>query len=290
VTGTGSRHHDGAIAASSLPDSFTPPDERLHAPTSDPHWEEWWYFDFVGDDRLAGFARLGLRGGRAWWWTAITGPDRPLVLVRDHDVDPPRGGTLEIRASGLWAEPVCETPFDHWSLGLEAMAVALDDPTEAYGRERGDPVPLGLALEWEASARPRRWPERQSYGQPSQVHGEVLVGQERLMVTGFGMREHGWGLVDWWGRRWSWATGHLEEGTPFGGGWEGRTVIDLDQEGLMAGGWLGPTARLHPVAHAPIQVPGGPHARISHLARAVCRVAIEDGSTGWGWAERLQPA
>ena len=287
ATGTGSPHHDGPISDPSL----TKADERRHPPTDHPHWEEWWYFDFVADDHgLGGFARLGLRGGRAWWWTAITARERPLVVVRDHDVDPPRGGTLEIRAAGLWAEPVCETPFDHWSLGLEAMAVALDDPTEAYAGERGDPVPLGLDLEWEASSSPLLTPERHSYGQPCHVHGEVLVGRERIPITGLGIREHGWGPVDWWGRTWSWAAGHLADGTPFGRGLEGRTVVDLDQEALVAGGRLGPTARLHPVAHAPLQIPGGPHARVSRLARAVCRVVTEEGRTGWGWAERLQPA
>jgi hypothetical protein len=243
----------------------------------------------AGDHQLAGFARLALRRGRAWWWTAITGPDRALVTVRDPDIDPPRGGGLEIRAPGLWAEPVCETPFDHWSLGLEAMAVALDDPTEAYASERGDPVPLGLDLEWEASAGAVRWPDRHSYGQPCQVHGEVLVGRERLAITGFGTREHGWGPLDWWGRAFSWTAGHLEDGTPFGGGLEERTFVDLDQHGLVAVGWLGPTARLHPVAHAPVQIPG-PHKRVSRLARAVCRVDSADGRAGWGWVERLQPA
>ena len=252
---------------------------------------------------MAGFARLTLRGGRAWWWTAITGlrgpnaepglrhAERPLVTLRDHDVDPPRGAGLEIRASGLWAEPVCETPFEHWSLGLEAMAVALDDPTEAYGGERGDPVPVGLDLEWEAMAGPLRWPERHSYGQPSHVHGDVLVGRERLAITGFGNREHGWGPVDWWGRGWSWATGHLEDGTPFGRGLEGGTSLDLDGHHLVAGGWLGPTARLHPVAHAPVQIPLGLAGRpASRLARAACRMETEDGRSGWSWAERLQPA
>src|SRR5262245_20022822 len=121
--------------------------EGAHRPGPEAGWEESWYFDFatgegIGEGIVAGYARLGLRPGEgvAWWWTAVVGHDLPFVLVRDHEVEPPKPGTLEIRAPGLWAEPVCETAFEHWSVGLEAMAVALDDPTEAYRGERGDPV------------------------------------------------------------------------------------------------------------------------------------------------------
>ena len=39
----------------------------------------------------------------------------------------PRQG-LEVRADGLWGELMCETPLEHWSYGLEAFGVALDDP------------------------------------------------------------------------------------------------------------------------------------------------------------------
>ena len=48
------------------------------------------------------------------------------VVVRDHEVPLPRQG-LEVRAEGLWCELWCETPLEHWTYGLEAFAVQLDD-------------------------------------------------------------------------------------------------------------------------------------------------------------------
>jgi hypothetical protein len=84
-----------------------------------------------------------------------------LLVVRESDV-PDRGGAdLDLRASGLWLSLVCETPGEHWTIGLEAFALAVDHPDD----ERGDLVPLGLDIEWEA---------------PGRVTGELLVGDERI--------------------------------------------------------------------------------------------------------------
>lgn len=236
-------------------------DEHAHPPAADPHWEESWNFDFVtSDGRLAGYARLGVRAAdrRAWWWTAVVGTALPLVLVRDHDVDPPRPRTLEIRASGLWAEPVCETPLEHWGLGLEAFAVSLDDPIEAYGGERGHPTPLGLDLEWEADGPPALL-GADRYRVAGPVHGEVLVGHQRLIVAGTGAWEHAWGPRDWW---------------------SGAPAAGVDERGLVASG-----DGVEPLFHAPVQVPAA-DGRVTRVARALCRV---EGGTGPVWIERVSP-
>lgn len=84
-----------------------------------------------------------------------------LLVVRDHDAPPPGAGTFDIRSHGLWLSLVCETPDEHWTVGLEAFALAVDHPDD----DRGHLVPLGLDVEWEA---------------PGRVHGELLVGDERV--------------------------------------------------------------------------------------------------------------
>lgn len=237
-----------------------PADEHAHPPGPDADWEESWNFDFVtSDGRLAGYARLGLRASprRAWWWTAVVGDEVPLVLVRDHDIAPPRPGTLEIRGTGLWAEPVCEAPLDHWGVGLEAFAVSLEDPTESYGAERGDPTPLGLDLEWEAQGGPAVAGDGR-YRVASRVHGEVLVGHQRLMVAGTGAWEHAWGRRDWW------APGPPPPGV------DGAGLVDR-REGI------------EPVFHAPVQVPS-PDGRVARVARALCRTG-----DGLAWVERISP-
>lgn len=111
----------------------------------------------------------------------------PLVLVREADIRLPRSmGSWGVRAEGLWADMNCETPFEHWSYGLEAFGLALDDPAD----ERGDPVALGFDLEWEASG-PVDGGEG-AYAQPGIVHGEILVGTDAITFDGHGARRHHW--------------------------------------------------------------------------------------------------
>jgi hypothetical protein len=276
----------------------TPADELAHPPGAEPHWEEAWSFAFVaagglrGPNAVAvgGYARLALRPGErtAWWWSAVAGPDRPLVLVREHDVDLPRPRTFEVRASGLWAEPVCETPFEHWSIGLEAFAVALDDPVESYRLERGDRVPFGLDLEWEADGPPVLVaPDRQQgYAQACTVHGDVLVGSERIVVTGPGTRDHLWGPKDWWSAKPApgWALGRLGDGALLAS----EASVSLDRRGLVETATAGGVT-LDPVAHAPVQVPR-PDGRVTRLARALCRTSGGARPEAWAWVDGLQPA
>ena len=94
-----------------------PGEERL--------WGESWYFDFTDrEGTLGGYVRLGLYPnlGVAWYWACLVGEGRPLVTVIDHEVALPKAPSLEIRADGLWADHVVETPFDHMTLGCEAFA------------------------------------------------------------------------------------------------------------------------------------------------------------------------
>lgn len=79
------------------------------------------------------------------------------LVVRDDDVAVPTVG-LDLRAPGLWLSLVDEGD-GRWTIGLEAFALAVDDPAD----ERGDLVPLGLDVEWDHGV----------------LHGELLVGDER---------------------------------------------------------------------------------------------------------------
>src|SRR5439155_332214 len=70
-----------------VPDS----DEGRHEPTTDPLWNESWYFDFATPDgALGGYVRLGLYPNQrtAWYWAYLVGEGRPLVAVRDHSWGP----------------------------------------------------------------------------------------------------------------------------------------------------------------------------------------------------------
>jgi len=114
--------------------------------------------------------RLALGGERATYRAELF-VDGGLVLVADDDIPLPKGSLLEVRADGLWAELVCETPGEHWGFGLEAFGLRYDDPGEALVSDRAERVPVGLDLEWET---------------PDRVIGEILVGRERIAFDGTG--------------------------------------------------------------------------------------------------------
>jgi hypothetical protein len=249
-----------------------PPDpawERRH-----PEGPESWSFDFASPDGgLGGFVGLTLwaRPRLAWYWAALVGRRRPYLLVRDLDIAAPRSpASREIRGEALWADVNCETPLDHWSLGLEAFGVALDDPEVALADERGDRTGLGLDLEWEA-AGPVAGPAG-DYGQPCTVHGEILVGGgggevETIAFEGAGWRRHAWGSAVDWFRPTFWLGGRLDGG----GGWSEAGPAPLSS-----------VATLH---RAPLRLEQG--ARRATLERALVRFRTPAGDQGLGWSESI---
>ena len=176
-------------------------DERAHEPGPGDGWWETWHLDAATQDGVGLSVRLACAPvlGIAWWWTYLVLPDLPgPVVVRDHEVGLPRQG-LEIRADGLWGELTCETPFEHWTYGVEAFGVRLDDPHDALRGEIGERLPVGLDIEWEVEpgeVAPHEyaagWPVT-GYEQPGAVRGEVLLGRAHIELDAIGVRSHSWG-------------------------------------------------------------------------------------------------
>jgi hypothetical protein len=297
-------------------------DERAHRPGGERLWGESWYFDFADrDGSLGGYVRLGVYPnlGVAWYWACLVGADRPLVTVIDHEVRPPRPGSLEIRADGLWADHTVEAAYDHMSLGCEAFAVAVDDPTEVYGDLRGERVPFGLDLEWDTDGGVYPWIGTTRYEVPCTVHGEILVGDEVIAFDGVGQRDHSWGVRDWWTIGWVWTAGWLADGTRFhttrvrmpgleafapgyvqapGAGPQQIEVCEAAEE--LGPGGLPTTASITcgplelavaPLAFAPVHLVDrqGPAVRRARFPRALCRFEAADGRSGVGWTEWNQP-
>lgn len=285
-------------------------DERSHRPGPEVRWAEAWTFDFVSaDGTLGGWARLTFvpHARVAWYHGFLTGPDRQLVAVIDDEVPLPSDG-LEIRTTGLWATHICETPFDHWTIGLEAFGLGVDDVEELYGRQYGDRVPLGFDLEWEGVGLE---PEAvgDGYRQSCAVSGEILVGAEVVDFVGSGWRDHTWGVAPSWDRRWIDARGRLEDGT-----WFSAQVVDGDlsraagsidgaaadvravsQEMGLHGLPVGARVRLadlelgfDPVAVTPLEVIDVERRR-ARAPRALCRVTVADGRSGNAWVEWNEP-
>lgn len=306
-------------------------DEARHEPGTEPWWAESWHFDFVGGVEgalLGGFVQLALypAQGAAWFWAYLVGDELGLVAVRDDDVPIPGGRALEIRSAGLWAELACETPFEHWGIGLEAFGVRLDDPRDALGDERGIRLPVGLDLEWEASAPAADLIVSADgaaghYEHPGSWHGELAVGDLRLPLVGRGQRDHSWGPRSWWAAPWHWAAYGFDDGAravtvldaaegAFTTGWRWRDhaeptpirTVDvethLDRDGLPTaarhvlhddrdGGVTEVDIEVLHLAPVPVRAPDG---RVARYVRALCRFTDStDGASGAGWAEWLRP-
>ena len=282
-------------------------DEARHRAGSDPTWEESWWFTFASSDgALGGSLRLALLPhlGRSWVWCDVVGEDRRLVTVVEHEAPLPRPTALDLRCEGLWTDVVCETPLEHWSVGLEAFGVALDDPLDALRGLRGDRVGVGFDLGWEAEGPARADPTGHGYAVPAEVHGEVLLGTEVLAVDGWGSWTHAWGPGPWWGPGWREADGRFDDGTRWhaiqADGGPGRgdlttgaavstsvaTLTDdvgpnrlLPSRADAAVGGL--DVELHVEHRSPIPITGpGVQTR---AVRAFCRTTAADGRSGWAW-------
>jgi hypothetical protein len=203
--------------------------------------DEAWGFEWGTADGNGGFVRLAFHRSEriAWFWAYLLRPGTGPVVVRDHEVTLPRGRALEIRADSLWSELVCETPGEHWSIGLEAFGVSLDTANDSLRDEIGERVALGFDFEWETTGEPfvsdldgvvRR-------EQPGVVHGEVLLGRDRIPLDTVGRFEHSTGAVDAVADQsrstiaWddgSWESSHTAGDRHAGARWEGGAVHGLE--------------------------------------------------------------
>ena len=129
-----------------------PADEGRHDSDDQRFWNESYYFDFHDEAGvLGGYVRIGLYPnlGATWYWACVVGADRPLVTVIDHAAPLPEPGSLHLRGQDFEARNGCDEPTRSFHVGVEAHALAFDDPADVYGPLRGTRVPLTLDLHWE---------------------------------------------------------------------------------------------------------------------------------------------
>jgi hypothetical protein len=223
-----------------------------------------WSLEFARPDGTGGFARLHRRGPQASFWATLVSPTVGVVMVRDDDLAAPaRPGRVVVRGDGLWAEFVEETRGEHWTVGLEAFGVRLDDPLDGERDERGERLALGFDLEWETGQGP--------FGE---VHGELLVATDRWTFDGTGRFEHE-PPPECTGR----ATRRLAwQRHPDGGGTarDDEVEIDVDGRGLPTAARVGGSDFV--VDAVVLRPAAGRHLR-----------ALVSGDAGCGWLEVCTP-
>ncbi|QGG93944.1 hypothetical protein [Actinomarinicola tropica] len=172
-------------------------DELAHPPGASSAWSETWELRLVDPGRGIGLVVAVVRRPaerQVSYLASVLGAADGVVTVHEHDIDEPRGGGLELRASGIWADHVCETPFSHWSVGLEAFGLVLDEPEDAVTSGRGRAVPIGWDLEWEddGGVEPIGGAD-DGYLAHGRAHGELLLDDDTVELDGIGGRLHRWG-------------------------------------------------------------------------------------------------
>jgi thiamine kinase-like enzyme len=330
------RHGDHALdlaADELLPRSGTaraaplrpsPGDEGRHPPGPEQLWNESWYFDAIArDGSLGAYVRVGLYPnlGACWYTAFVCGPGRPTIAVIDFAAPLPElarspgNDALRTQTGELRAEHRCGAPLERFSVALDAIGQAHEDPAALLRGESGRPVAVALDLVWETAGVPYAYRLTTRYEIPCAVAGRIRVGDEVIELAGaIGQRDHSWGTRDWWSMDWVWSAGHLDDGThlhavelrlpnspTLGVGYvqsAGAELLELDHvaasehlgaDGLITAAHLsldpaGLDIEIEPLAFGPLRLLA-PDGRVSNFPRAMCRIRCADGRSGLAWVE-----
>lgn len=112
---------------------------------------------------------------------------RPVAVV---STDLPVPDRMELRGPGIWLELICETPLDHWTVGLEAFGVTVEPHEIISVDTRGDLTPIGLDLDLD-TVDLEPLVAGDGFSIAVRVHGEVLVGTESHEIDCRGVRRRG---------------------------------------------------------------------------------------------------
>jgi len=166
---------------------FAAADEARHA---DVAVEAWWWWGWNVDASAGVFVGFELRGRRFDYWAGLVRRGHPFLYIEELDGAGLRDG-LEIKPPQMWADQQCDVPFRQWSLGNEAHGVLLDEPTEAWRRAHGTPVPVTFDIEWGTNTDPTDIAH--GYEQHGDIDARIELTEGVLELVGPGRRVHVWG-------------------------------------------------------------------------------------------------
>jgi hypothetical protein len=173
--------------------TFDPIDERLHVTST---YEEFTFAFWTPAGDLGGYTSLVVEPGLVSYATALVQTGCPLLHVCDTTLPPLRSDDhLLVKGEGMWAEHICESPFEQWTVTNETYAAALDDPDDAWGRAYGTPTPIAFDLEWYATEPPE--PIEGGYRQHGEVHGLIELKLGPIEGVFKASRTHRWTAFEW---------------------------------------------------------------------------------------------
>ncbi len=144
------------------------------------------------DGSVTVFAQVEIRSSFAGLLVVVGGLQVEPLVISDFELPVPPD-RWEFRSDGVWVEFVCEIPMVHWSYGLEAFALGLDDRRELLDRGYGRRTPLGWELEFTATEEADETPAG-PYHQAGTVEGLLLDEDgEHEVASMVASRWHWWG-------------------------------------------------------------------------------------------------
>ena len=186
-------------------------DEFAHTPSDHPLWRESHYFNFYDKKQdVGGFTAIGVMPNKGM-------VEAGMVIVRDNKLiyAYPFEGTLEggwddLCFGGLSYKPI--KPMSSWNIALEDEDVKIDltfkkmNPIFDYG---------------EGSEVLTKYIGTRHYEHSGKVKGTIAIGDEVINFSGFGERDHSWGIRDWHGcESWVWFSAQFGRELAFNG-WYG---------------------------------------------------------------------
>jgi hypothetical protein len=227
---------------------LTSSDEAFHPPGADEQWSDSLYFG-GGDARrgVALYTRIGRRPnegmveGALGVWLA----DGRFLLAFGRGAD----GDGAIACGPVAYE--CASPFELWRIELRGRGrVYARAEDVALARDRFEEVPLGGLLRFTAWTGPIEFESgltkgvaARHYEQPGSLSGVLEIGDERVPITGAGMRDHSWGVRDWQGvPYWRWFGCMIDPDT-----FVVMNNVGTADGGETVGGWLMREGTLAPI-------------------------------------------
>ena len=192
---------------------LAPEDDYTHRLGPEPNFNESMYFNFFDRTRrVGGFVRLGNRAneGRAEMTATLYLPDGRVLFTFGR---PPISDNDAFDAGGMRFEVIeptqrLRTRFDGDVLELRDPR-AMADPRRAFTESPRRRVRLDLvhdavgpmyggSADREEQGRPAEQQfAKAHYEQHMAVKGDLEIGDERISIEGFGLRDHSWGPRFW---------------------------------------------------------------------------------------------